>query len=72
MWSFGIILYELFVGSNPSTQGSKPSLPSTINPDPDMKKWFDDCTKQEPVLRPKANDLLSVISEKYSTVANQN
>ena len=54
------------------TQGSKPSLPSTINPDPDMKKWFDDCTKQEPVLRPKANDLLSDISEKYSTVANQN
>jgi hypothetical protein len=50
----------------------KTFLASTINPDSDMKKWFDDCTKQEPVLRPKANDLLSDISEKYSIVANQN
>ncbi len=59
------MIYELIFGTFPSTKGKKPETSPRGDQYPDLKKWFDECTQQEPILRPKSNDLFSDIEKTF-------
>lgn len=70
MFSFGVVVHELFTGVIPNrsmrqiVKGELPSLPSQVEKDyPTIWKLFKEATTIEPKKRPSSRKLLELINK---------
>lgn len=70
IWSFGVILWELFTGICPFRNNGEDPVPKTFNPRPDfenlppvLEKLIRECLQFEPSTRPDAEKCLMQLTE---------